>query len=105
MVPMPRFPVYLTLTMVGWIVGWSIFMLNAVAAGLGGSLWARIDSYLWTVVPFALIGAFSGVVLAPALSTVNQERLAGAYPWIVSAVAATLVRVVVIVLLVVVEGI
>jgi len=86
---------------VGWIVGWSISLLNASAAGLGGALGARIAIYLWTVAPFALIGAFSGVVLAPALSTRNQQRLAGAYPWIVSAVATTLVLVVVIALLVI----
>jgi hypothetical protein len=102
LVPMPRLLAYLPLTMGGWIVGWSISILNAVAAGLGGSVSARIDVYLWTVAPYALIGACSGVVLAPALSTSNPERLAGAYPWIVSAVAATLVLVVVLALLVIV---
>jgi hypothetical protein len=45
--------------------------------------------------------AVSGVVLAPALSMRNHERLAGAYPWIVSAVATTLVLVAVMALLVV----
>jgi hypothetical protein len=101
MVPMPRLLAYLPLTMAGWIAGWSIFMVNASAAAQGGSLWARIDSYLWYAAPFALIGALSGVVLAPHLSTTNRERPAGAYPWIVSAVAATLVLVVVMALLVI----
>ena len=104
MVRMPHLVAYLPLTMVGWVVGWSIFMVNASATAQGGSLWARVGSYLWTAAPFALIGAFSGVVLAPALSTRNHERLAGPYPWIVSAVATTLVLVVVMALLVIVAG-
>ena len=76
-------------------------MVSAVATAQGGSLWARVGTYLWVAAPFALIGAFSGVVLAPHLSTMNPERLARAYPWIVSAVAATLVLVVVMALLVI----
>jgi hypothetical protein len=100
LVPMPRLLAYLPLTMVGWIVGWSISIVNAVAAAQGGSLWARIDSYLWTAAPFALIGAFSGVVLSPRLSSPNSARPTRAYPWTVSAVAATLDLVVVMALLV-----
>jgi hypothetical protein len=99
LVPIRGLLAYLPLTMAGWIVGWSISTLNGDAA-LGGSLLARIDIYLWAVAPYVLIGAFSGVVLAPALSTRNQERLAGAYPWIVSAVAALLDLVVVIAVIV-----
>lgn len=101
MVPMPRLLAYLPLTMAGWIVGWSIFMVNAVAAAEGGGLWARVGSYLWIAAPFALIGALSGVVLAPRLSNMNPERPTRAYPWVVSAVAATLVLVVVMALLVI----
>lgn len=100
MVPMPRLLAYLPLTLVGWIAGWTIFFMAPSGAFEGGSLGARIGIYLWSVMPFALIGAFSGVVLAPHLSTRNHERLAGAYPWIVSAVAATLVLMVVIAALV-----
>jgi hypothetical protein len=80
MVPMPRLLAYLPLTMAGWIVGWGIVMLNAVAAAEGGGLWAWVGSYLWIAAPFALIGAFSGVVLAPRLSNMSHERPTRAYP-------------------------
>jgi hypothetical protein len=61
---------YMLLTSAGWIVGWSIFVVNGGGAYDGGSgIWGRVGPYLWYAVPIALIGACSGFVLAPLLST------------------------------------
>jgi hypothetical protein len=67
--------VYMLLTAAGWLVGWSIFVVYSASAG-GSGLWGRVGLYLWYAVPFALIGACSGCVLAPLLST----RASGGMP-------------------------
>jgi hypothetical protein len=67
-VPASRPRAYTLLTAAGWLVGWTFFLVYSGGSG-GSGLWGLVGPYLWYGVPLALIGACSGFVLAPLLST------------------------------------
>jgi len=51
---------YIPITMIGWVIGWSIALLNSSGTS--------ISVVLWYTAPFLCIGICSGVILAPRLS-------------------------------------
>jgi hypothetical protein len=63
-----RLRAYLLLTAAGWLVSWSLFLVYSAGSG-GSGLWGRVGPYFWYAVPIGLIGACSGFVIAPLLST------------------------------------
>lgn len=66
----PRLLLYVPLTILGWIVGWSIFIVSPLGTGriVSGVLAAEVQ-YLLYAVPFAVIAAASGLVLAAPLAS------------------------------------
>ena len=66
----PRLLLYVPLTIFGWIVGWSIFIVSPLVTGriVSGVLAAEVQ-YLLYAVPFAVIAAASGLVLAAPLAS------------------------------------
>jgi hypothetical protein len=63
-----RLLAYVPVTTAGWIVGWSVYLLDIQASVIAATgFWRTVGPFLGYAVPFAFIGAASGLVLAPAL--------------------------------------
>lgn len=70
-----RLLLYVAMTLAGWTVGWSVYLLDLEEAWVGAPrLWAVLGPVLSYAVPMTVIGAASGLALAPALARQVRNR-------------------------------